>query len=65
MLAESGIDKILDAAGCVPVRSYAMHTVTWRDLDFERAQGMPDWERHWEKDKTASSCDSQAVRQSR
>ena len=48
MLAESGIGEILDDAGYAPVGSYAMHTMTWRDLDFERPEETPDWERHWE-----------------
>ena len=48
VLAESGIGEILDAAGYVPVGSYAMHTMTWRDLDFERPEETSDWERHWE-----------------
>lgn len=48
MLAESGIGEIIDDAGYTPVGSYAMHTMTWRDLDFERAEDVPDWEGHWE-----------------
>ena len=48
MLADSGIGEILEEARYVPVGSYAMHTMTWRDLDFERAEEGPDWERHWQ-----------------
>jgi hypothetical protein len=47
MLAESGLGAIITAAGYRPVGSYAMHTMTWRDLDFERCQE-PDWAAHWE-----------------
>lgn len=45
-LAESGVGDVLNEAGYVPVGSYAMHTMTWRDLDFERPEETPDWERH-------------------
>jgi hypothetical protein len=48
MLEESGIGKILREEGFVPVGSYAMRTMTWRDLDFERTDEQPDWQRHWE-----------------
>jgi len=47
MLAESGIGAILEQAAYGAVGSYAMRTMTWRDLDFERYEG-PDWQRHWE-----------------
>ena len=47
MLAESGIGAILQHAGYQAVGSYEMHTMTWRDLDFERYEE-PDWQRHWE-----------------
>lgn len=47
MLAESGLGEIIADAGYRPVGSYAMHTMTWRDLDFERCQE-PDWGAHWE-----------------
>ena len=47
MLAQSGIGAILSAAGYKPFGSYVIHTMTWRDLDFEREEE-PDWERHWE-----------------
>ena len=48
MLAESGIAAILADYGYEPVGSYAMRTMTWRDLDFERTEENPDWDRHWE-----------------
>lgn len=48
MLADSGIGAILDEAGYVAVGSYALHTMTWRDIDFERYEDEPDWSRHWE-----------------
>ncbi len=48
MLADSGIGDILNEASYGPVGSYAMHTMTWRDLDFDRAEEVPDWERHWQ-----------------
>ena len=47
VLAESGIGAILEQTGYVPVGSYAMHTMTWRDLDFELYTD-PDWDAHWE-----------------
>ena len=47
MLAASGIGAILAGAGYTAVGSYAMRTMTRRDLDFERAEE-PDWARHWE-----------------
>jgi hypothetical protein len=47
MLADSGLGPIISAAGFVMVGSYAMHTMTWRDLDFERVAESPDWEQHW------------------
>jgi hypothetical protein len=47
MLATSGIDAILAGAGYTAIGSYAMRTMTRRDLDFERADE-PDWARHWE-----------------
>lgn len=46
MLAASGIGAILAEAGYCSVGSYAMRTMTWRDLDFERYQE-PDWEEQW------------------
>jgi hypothetical protein len=48
MLADSGIGAILAEAGYVAVGSYSMRTMTWRDLDFDRPEEAPDWERHWE-----------------
>jgi len=47
MLARSGIGPILDRAGYRVVGSCPMHTMTWRDLDFERIQEAPDWGDHW------------------
>ena len=47
MLHASGIGAILRDAGYVPVGSYAMRTMAWRDLDFER-YCEPDWDDHWE-----------------
>jgi hypothetical protein len=47
MLEESGMGEILRAEGFQPVGSYAMRTMTWRDLDFERCEDSPDWQRHW------------------
>jgi len=47
MLSRSGIGPILQNAGYQAVGSYAMKTMTWRDLDFEREEE-PSWERHWE-----------------
>lgn len=47
MLKETGLGKIISEAGYKPVGSYVMNTLTWRDLDFERAQEPPDWNDHW------------------
>ncbi len=47
LLAASGLGAILAGAGYVVVGSYAMRTMTRRDLDFERAEE-PNWARHWE-----------------
>jgi hypothetical protein len=47
MLAESGLGAIVREAGYQAVGSYAMRTMTWRDLDFERCEE-PEWGRHWE-----------------
>ncbi len=47
MLARSGLGPILGNARYGAVGSYAMHTMVWRDLDFERMEE-PDWARHWE-----------------
>jgi hypothetical protein len=41
MLADSGIGAILADAGYVAVGSYAMRTMTWRDLDFELSEDPP------------------------
>lgn len=48
VLALSGIGEVLAERGFVAVGSYAMHTMAWRDLDFERTEDEPDWEGHWE-----------------
>ena len=47
VLADSGIGVILAEAGYVPVGSYPMRTMTWRDLDFERTEEIQDWDRYW------------------
>jgi hypothetical protein len=47
ILEQSGLGKIIREEGFVPVGSYAMHTMTWRDLDFERFDESPDWQKHW------------------
>jgi hypothetical protein len=46
MLAESGLGAIIEDAGYVAVGSYAMRTMTWRDLDFTRTAESPDWNEH-------------------
>ncbi len=46
-LRESGLGTIIAAAGFHPVGSYVMHTMTWRDLDFERTSDEPSWAEHW------------------
>jgi len=46
-LAASGLGLIIAQAGYQPVGSYVMHTMTWRDLDFERMADEPDWDDHW------------------
>jgi hypothetical protein len=47
MLQQSGIGEILREEGFHAVGSYAMRTMTWRDLDFERCDESPDWQEHW------------------
>ena len=47
MLATSGIGVILEETGYVHVGSYAMQTMTWRDLDFE-LYADEDWDANWE-----------------
>jgi len=47
MLADSGIGAILADARYAAVGSYPMRTMTWRDLDLERAEE-PDWQRQWD-----------------
>jgi len=46
VLAASGIGRILEEAGFIPVGSQVMGTMTWRDMDFERCQDEPDWDDH-------------------
>ena len=46
VLEASGLGALIDEYGFLPVGSQAMHTMTWRDLDFERIQDPPDWEEH-------------------
>jgi hypothetical protein len=48
MLRETGLGKMISMEGYRSVGSYAMHTMTWRDLDFERAVDPPKWAEHWE-----------------
>ena len=48
VLAASGLGEVLQQEGFSAVGSYAMRTMTWRDLDFERTDDAPDWGRHWE-----------------
>jgi hypothetical protein len=48
MLVETGLGKLIYERGYHHVGSYAMRTMVWRDLDFERAEDPPDWRRHWE-----------------
>ncbi len=48
MLEESGLGRIIREEGFKSVGSYAMRTMTWRDLDFERCDASPDWQKHWE-----------------
>lgn len=47
MLSETELGKMIYEAGYEPVGSYVMGTMTWRDLDFERTEEPPDWQRHW------------------
>ncbi len=48
MLRASGLGALLRHEGFAAVGSYVMRTMTWRDLDFERAEESPDWPRHWD-----------------
>jgi hypothetical protein len=47
MLAHSGIGAALADAGYELHGSYGLCTMSWRDLDFSRAEVYPDWEQHW------------------
>lgn len=55
MLAASGLGEIIRAEGFMPQGSYAMRTMTWRDLDFERRQEQSDWDSHWDLGKRLAS----------
>jgi hypothetical protein len=57
MLKETGLGKIISEAGYQPVGSYVMHTMTWRDLDFERTEESPDWQNHLEFGKRLMQID--------
>jgi hypothetical protein len=57
MLKETGLGKIINEAGNKPVGSYMMQTMTWRDLDFERSEDNPDWQRHLELGKRLMQLD--------
>lgn len=46
-LLRSGLGRIISAAGYVPVGSYTMRTMVWRDLDFEKMVDNPNWQDHW------------------
>lgn len=46
-LEASGLGQVIAATGYVPVGSYTMRTMVWRDLDFERTAEEPDWDDHW------------------
>jgi hypothetical protein len=48
MLEESGLAGIIREEGFHAVGSYAMKTMTWRDLDFERYDESPNWQVHWQ-----------------
>lgn len=48
MLKATGLGALISRAGYEPVGSYAMHTMTWRDLDFERSVEDPGWAAHWD-----------------
>jgi hypothetical protein len=47
MLEESGLGEILREEGFHAAGSYEMRTMTWKDLDFERTDDSPTWEKHW------------------
>jgi hypothetical protein len=48
MLEESGLGRIIEEEGFKPVGSYAMKTMAWRNLDFERTDDNPVMKQHWE-----------------
>ena len=48
MLDQSGLGSIIREEGFKAVGSYAMQTMTWRNLDFERTDDHPDIKPHWE-----------------
>ncbi len=47
LLDQIGLGTILHSEGYLPVGSYTMRTMAWRDLDFERTEENPDWQLHW------------------
>jgi hypothetical protein len=47
VLEKSGIGEILREEDFHSVGSFVMGTMTWRDMDFERFDENPDWDRHW------------------
>lgn len=48
VLTASGLAEIVRTEHFEAVGFYVMHTMTWRDLDFERGEAPPGWRRHWE-----------------
>lgn len=56
-LLASGLGEVLSAAGYKQVGSYAMHTMVWRDLDFERITDCPRWQDHWQFGQTLAQID--------
>lgn len=57
LLEQSGLSITIQQKGFKPVGSYAMRTMTWRDLDFERTDDNPDWEQHWKLGLKLSQID--------
>jgi hypothetical protein len=57
VLDRSGIGEIINEAGFHAVGSFVMKTMTWRDMDFERYDDNPSWERHWELGNRLSQLD--------
>jgi hypothetical protein len=48
VLRASGLGDMVRVEGYQAVGSYVMHTMAWRDLDFEREAESPDWAAHWQ-----------------